>query len=146
MRKNKLTSKQERFCQNIIKGMNQSAAYRDAYDTKKMKEATINSEACRLVSDPNISARLEELREKVEAEVVYTVKDSFANLQKAQSLSLARKNALTGTPNPDVKNFLTAEDLKMKLFGLVVDKSETTLKGVNIIVADEKQAALLKKV
>ncbi len=32
---NKLTAKQEKFCQNIVSGLSQADAYRDAYGAKK---------------------------------------------------------------------------------------------------------------
>ena len=41
----KLTPKQERFAQLVAGGTNQSDAYRGAYNTSRMKPATVNREA-----------------------------------------------------------------------------------------------------
>lgn len=61
-----LTAKQEKFVQELIKnGGNQSAAYRAAYDTSKMKEKTITQKACRLFQQGNIRARYDEIQGKV---------------------------------------------------------------------------------
>jgi len=59
-----LTEQQERFCVNIVSGMNQTAAYKDAYDAEKMKIETIYVEASRLMDDPKITLRIEELRKE----------------------------------------------------------------------------------
>ncbi|TKB79292.1 MAG: hypothetical protein E8D42_07795 [Nitrospira sp.] len=59
----KLTAKRERFCQEMMKPKaNQSDAYRAAFDTRGMKAATVHSEASRLMRDPQITARIAELR------------------------------------------------------------------------------------
>ena len=61
---NELTDRQERFVQEIIKGKSQRAAYRIAYSAENMKEATIDSNACRLLKKPKVKARYEQLRDK----------------------------------------------------------------------------------
>lgn len=59
-----LTIKQEAFCQAIASGLypTQSAAYRIAYEAESMSAASISQEASRLMSDPRISARIDEIR------------------------------------------------------------------------------------
>jgi hypothetical protein len=60
----KLTMKQEAFAQAIASGLypNQAAAYRVAYDAETMAASTIYQEASRLMADPRIAARIEELK------------------------------------------------------------------------------------
>jgi phage terminase small subunit len=58
---NKLTLKQERFAQKYIELGNASEAYRQSYDAENMAMETINSEASRLLANPQIAARVEEL-------------------------------------------------------------------------------------
>lgn len=60
----KLTVKQEAFCQAMASGLypSQSAAYRVAYDADDMLPTSINCEASKLMSNPNIAQRIEELR------------------------------------------------------------------------------------
>lgn len=57
-----LTPKQERFCQELLKGTPQSEAYGLAFDTANMKPKTIHEAASRLAKQPHIVARLEALR------------------------------------------------------------------------------------
>lgn len=118
-----LTAKQEKFCQNIVKGMNQADSYRNAYGAKKMKDKTIWENASRLMSNGKVKARVEQLKEKITDDIKYTVEDSFNSLCKAQELALNRVNPF-GKPNPDLANFIKAEELKGKLKGLYVEKKE----------------------
>ncbi len=56
-----LTSKQEKFVQELIKGKSQREAYQAAYDATNMKAATIDSKACLLFKQDKIRARYDEL-------------------------------------------------------------------------------------
>jgi uncharacterized protein YmfQ (DUF2313 family) len=61
----KLTDKQEKFAQSVVKLGNQSEAYRQAYDVKETTTIeSVNVQASVLMSDLNISLRVEELREQ----------------------------------------------------------------------------------
>lgn len=64
--KNGLTIKQERFCQEYINTGNATESYRRVYSTKNMKEATINRSAKALVDHPKVSARLIQLKERLQ--------------------------------------------------------------------------------
>ena len=64
MVKQKLTPKQEKFCLVYIETGNASKAYRQAYNTRKMKEATINRNAFTLMDNSKITARLKEAGEE----------------------------------------------------------------------------------
>ena len=57
-----LTRKQDTFASRIADGDTQSAAYRASYDAAQMDDATVWSEASRLVRHPQVSARVEVLR------------------------------------------------------------------------------------
>ena len=61
----KLTQKQEKFVQELIKGKSQREAYKRAYNAKNMKDTTIDSHACRLLKNDKVKARYNELRGKV---------------------------------------------------------------------------------
>jgi len=65
MKSNNLTIKQEAFCQAYIRLGDKSAAYREAYNTSKMKDSTVNSKACLLSEKGNVGARIKELQSKV---------------------------------------------------------------------------------
>lgn len=61
-----LTVKQEKFVQNILNGMTQRQAYKDAYNAEKMKDETIDSEACILFKDRKVAERYQELLKEME--------------------------------------------------------------------------------
>ena len=56
-----LTPKQEKFIQNIVSGMSQRQAYKDAYNAENMTDESIDVEACKLFNDTKISLRYQEL-------------------------------------------------------------------------------------
>lgn len=61
----KLTDKQERFAQLVVKLGNQSEAYRQAYDVKETTTMeSINQKAYELANRVDIGLRIEELREE----------------------------------------------------------------------------------
>ena len=63
-RKEMLTHKQEKFVEELVKGKSQREAYQSAYNTAKMKPATIDSRAYELFKNGEITARYNELMEK----------------------------------------------------------------------------------
>ena len=63
-----LTEQQEKFCLNIASGMNQTAAYKDAYNSQNMKIEAIYVEASRLMDNPKIILRIEELRKEARSD------------------------------------------------------------------------------
>jgi hypothetical protein len=59
---NGLTSKQEAFCQGVgSRGETLAAAYRAAYDAAGMTAHTIHNEACKLMGNPAVAARINAL-------------------------------------------------------------------------------------
>lgn len=60
-----LRPKQEKFCQEFIKCGNASEAYRQSYNTEKMKTETINRKAKELMDNGKITARIAELNEEI---------------------------------------------------------------------------------
>ncbi len=127
--KKKLTPKQEKFCQNLAKGMNYSEAYKKAYNPPNMSMDSIYTEANKTMKLPHISQRTQELRQKQEQELVYTAKDSFLNLEFAQSQALEQGNMAA---------YLKAEELKGKLLGLYTEKRDIDIKGQQTIFVDKK--------
>lgn len=71
----KLTPKQERFIQNVVSGMTQRQAYKEAYDSENMQDETIDKEACLLFNNPKIAERYRELVNKLEDEAIMTAKE-----------------------------------------------------------------------
>lgn len=130
-----LTAKQEKFCQNIAKGMNQSEAYRNAFNISKAKQESVHTLASRLLKKVEVKSRLSELKQQTTEGIKYTVEDSFRKLSEIQALALARKRKF-GIADPDLTNAIKAEELKGKLKGLYVNKTESdvTLGGsINVM-------------
>ena len=125
----KTTPKQEKFCQNIAKGMTHSEAYKKAYNPPNMSKEAIWVEAHRTLKSPNVSQRVKELQEQQEEELKYTIKDSFVNLELAQSEALNQGN---------MNAYLKAEELKGKLLGLYTEKRDIDIKGQQTIFVDKK--------
>ena len=119
-----LTAKQEKFCQGVAKGLNYSDAYREAYNADKMKPETINRKAKELIDNGNITARLKELRGKIEEELKYSARESFNKLKELQD-----KAEFNGNINAAIK----AEELKGKLANLYKEKEQNVNVSVNVM-------------
>lgn len=65
----KLTVKQEKFAELVVKLGNQSEAYRQAYDVSPTTTTeSVNVNASKLMADANISLRVAELRKQLKEE------------------------------------------------------------------------------
>lgn len=69
-----LNAKQERFIQNIVKGMSQREAYKDAYNAKYKDEA-IDNKASALFNKGEVQARYKELLSQLEDESIMSAKE-----------------------------------------------------------------------
>ena len=67
-----LTPKQERFIQNIVSGMSQRQAYKDAYDAENMTDESIDVNACKLFNDAKVAQRYHELMEELKDKAIMT--------------------------------------------------------------------------
>lgn len=61
-----LTTKQEKFVEELIKGKSQREAYKAAYNTSRLKNASIDSLACRLLKGAKVRSRFEELKSQAD--------------------------------------------------------------------------------
>jgi phage terminase small subunit len=83
-----LTAKQERFCREYVVCMNASEAYRRAYSTENMKEATVNNNAYKLLQNNDISTRINELKQDIEESLGISKITMIQTLQKVIDRSL----------------------------------------------------------
>lgn len=83
----KLTPKQEKFCQLYIELGNASEAYRQAYDSSRMKAETINTKAKELLKHGPITVRISELQDGHKERHDITVDDLIAELEEARQLA-----------------------------------------------------------
>lgn len=70
-----LTAKQEKFVQNIVKGMSQIDAYKDAYSASRMSDNSIYREASLLMANPKIAQRHKELGAETENETIMSAQE-----------------------------------------------------------------------
>ena len=68
----KLTVKQELFVQNLISGMSQSEAYKQAYPNTRMKDKTIREAASRLMRNSNVVATYNEMMDEHKQKALWT--------------------------------------------------------------------------
>ena len=122
-----LTPKQERFIQNIVSGMSQRQAYKDAYNAENMKDETIDSEASILFNDQKVSKRYQELIQKLEDTAIMTAIEKRRMLRE---MAINKENSVTDR--------IKAIDTDNKMAGEYVTKVEA-----NVGVSYEEQ---LKKV
>ena len=114
----KLTPKQEKFCQVYIETGNASEAYRQAYNTEKMKPESVNSKGYQLLQQVKITARLDELRAEHKKRHEITVDTLVAELEEARKLAFETDKAAAA---------VSATMGKAKLLGLVIEKQETNV-------------------
>ena len=60
-----LTTNQETFAQAVADGLDHSAAYRTAYDTRNMKPSTVWDNAYTLVNNTHVAPRILELKQAI---------------------------------------------------------------------------------
>lgn len=130
-----LTPKQEAFCQRYIETSNASEAYRQAYNAKGKPE-TIARSAHELFGNPKVTARLDELRAKLQSAHNVTVASLIAELEEARSVA-----RIAGTAS----SMVAATMGKAKLAGLDKDaglESEDAVPvQVNVTVTDGRLRA-----
>jgi len=130
-----LTLKQETFARNIIKGMSQSDAYRDAYDAENMAQETIHVKASELAKDGKVGARIECLRADQMKLLDY---DLTAHLKE---LDEVKQDAKDANQHSTAGKMI---ELKGKALGMYVDKSEVTTEhkgniSINIVTNGAKE-------
>lgn len=124
---NELTPKQERFIQNIISGMSQREAYKEAYNAENMKDETIDTEACKLFNDHKVSTRYKELMEELKDKAIMTATERMIwltevikDIQKEKVLVEDIEISKTADLNTKMK----AMDILNKMSGEYVTKVE----------------------
>lgn len=115
-----LTPKQERFAQLVAEGKTQADAYRGAFDTKPTtKPETIQNSAYKLMADPVISARVDELRKPIIESVGITLESHLKDLMTLRNLAVK---------NNQINAAISAEIARGKAAGVSTDRVETTIK------------------
>lgn len=93
-----LTPKQEKFVQGLFTGMSQREAYKQAFDTTRMNDNTIDVKACQLANTDKIRIRLAELTEELKNRNMVTVEKVL--------------NELSHIAFDDISNYLSYKTVK----------------------------------
>jgi phage terminase small subunit len=110
----KLTSKQEAFCQAICDGMSQSDAYRHAYNASKMKPETIQNSAHQLIQNREVTARIKELKSKLENKQLWTREQSINKAIEAIEMASNNGKPLEILKGVEVLNKMHGYDAPIK--------------------------------
>ena len=126
-----LTAKQEKFVQNIVKGMSQKDAYIDSYDADGMSDNAIYREASLLMKNPKIAQRHKELGGTTIKPTIMSAQERLEYLTEiVQGIQLDNNE----TP-ADLNTRLKAIDLMNKMQGEYVQKIEADVNSeVNITI------------
>jgi phage terminase small subunit len=109
--KDKLTPKQEKFCNLYVELGNASEAYRQSYNSLKMKNEVIAVKASELLSSGNISVRVKQLQSQHAKRNAITVDTLLAELEEHRKIAISAE-----TPQIAAANASTLG--KAKLLGL----------------------------
>jgi hypothetical protein len=112
----------EKFAQLRANGSSQYEAYLEAYPkSKEWSRNVVDVKASELASDGKVLVRIndlkEEIKNKIQDELVYTARQSFDELERLKGLS-------AGLEKPDIKAAIKAEELRGKLARLYVEQKE----------------------
>lgn len=114
----KVTLKQEKYLQNLLKGMSQRQAYKEAFQCKNWKDSSIDSSACQLLSKPKVAQRYRELLEEIKSKSIMSATERREYLTSIIMTDLGR-----------IEDKLKALDILNKM-----DGEYTTNTNVNAIV------------
>lgn len=121
----RMTAKMHAFASNIVQGMSPSDAYRRAYDCSNMSEASIVSDANRLLKDARITQLLESfwvtLKENVIADNQATRRHIMSELYNHAERAGERTS-----------DKLKALELMGRAIGMFTDKVESKVEEVNV--------------
>ena len=121
----KLTAKQEKFCQNIVSGMSQADAYRDAYNVKTKNNKSIWELSSQLADNIKVSSRIAELRKPVAEKAQITLASHLEDLARLRDLAVKEHQIAAA---------ISAEIARGKAAGIHIEKSQVNLNTLNPMV------------
>lgn len=142
-----LTANQEKFVQGIIEGLSQAEAYRNAYPKQKNTDKTVWENASRLMSNPKVKARVQELRDLMAKPTIMTAQERLEFLtgvingtRGEKVVEIVDGEAVETEVPASMKNRLNAIDIMNKMQGEYVQKVEaavTNAVNINIELSDD---------
>lgn len=130
MKTNKLTIKQEAFCQAYVRLGDKSAAYRESYSSGNMKPESINRKAFELFNEVKITARIEVLKKELQERNEVTIDELVKELANMVRFDPAEMYTETGSlknihdmPKP-VRQMILSLDTEELFDGLGKDREK----------------------
>lgn len=112
------------FIEEFIRNRgNGAVAYGLAYPNSKPENRSAYS--ARILKIALVQEELKRRRQEIEKETEYTVKESMADLEKAEKLAERTENA---------NALAKVVELRMKLHGLLVEKHDHSFSGFNLMI------------
>ena len=124
-----LTTKQEIFVQRLIEGYSQREAYKFAYNCEKMKDSTIDVEASKLLSNPKVSIRYEELKNELKQKMFYTVEKANDDLEWIK-LKAKEDIEYRGIKQANATTYLGAVKQQIDLNGITIKEAKEDIDNV----------------
>ena len=127
-----LNVQQERFIQNIVKGMSQREAYKEAYNATYDNNA-IDVNASKLFNEAKVQLRYKELLQELEDKSIMSAKERMKwltevvkNIQKEDiyTVNSDGENVLVSSRNADLNTKLKAIETLNKMSGEYITKLE----------------------
>lgn len=106
-----LTPKQEKFAQVYVETSNASEAYRQSYNASNMKQESIAVNASKLLSNTNVTLRVQQIREDLSKSAQIGLKELLEELEEARLAALE-------ADTPQSSAAVAATMGKAKLLGL----------------------------
>lgn len=144
----KLTPKQEKFVQNLIKGMSQREAYKNSYDADNMADDSIDVNACKLFNDTKIKQRYQELQNRLSDKAIMSAEERMKLLTEIATGIMKEKDKVVtskGTivdveKESNLSTRMKALDLLNKMSGEYIQKIEASVDGdvhIDIELSDD---------
>ena len=142
-----LTPKQERFIQNIVSGMSQRQAYKEAFDADYDDDA-IDSNASTLFNSTKVQQRYQELMEELKDKAIMSAKERMIwltevvkGIQLEESKYFEDGECHIYEKSADLNTKIKALDTLNKMSGEYITKVEADVKSdvtINIELTDEE--------
>ena len=120
----RMTAKMRCFTSCVAQGLSPREAYVKAYDTRRMSDASVITEANRLMRDPRVSSLLEHVWESVEQNII---DDAVATRRKIMGDLLKHAD----DDKAKLGDRLKSLELMGRAIGMFTDKSEVKTETVD---------------
>ena len=113
----------------MIEGYSQREAYKFAYNCEKMKDTTIDVEASKLLSNPKVSTRYEELKNELKQKMFYTVEKANDDLEWIK-LKAKEDIEYRGIKQANATTYLGAVKQQIDLNGITIKEAKEDIDNV----------------